>query len=352
MDVALRPNRSFDMRTVMRAALNDHPPGEAMVIWPETSPLPAVELAAALESLGHRVTVVSQDPSLARSLSTVEAADLWLPRGAPEAAPLIVACGTRPWTEHFDGEHLIELEAMERREALLAEGVRIIFIDWPRGARKDREVDLNPDMMRQIYRRAMELDYSELQRINAELKAALDGSVQVAITCPEGTDLCFRVDHRPWHAEDCALSHLERAVYLPGGEVYVAVVEDSAEGVVAFRHVGAPRWARLEDGILREIRDEHGLRDHALEEELGCGIEPLCEFGVGTNPWAPPWQIGTLYEKSAGTIHVAVGGNEHFGGERSSPRHMDLIVRSPHVTVDGVPLKLPTARWTEYKTQG
>jgi leucyl aminopeptidase (aminopeptidase T) len=55
--------------------------------------------------------------------------------------------------------------------------------------------------------------------------------------------------------------------------------------------------------------------------------------------------VGTLYEKSAGTVHVAVGGNAHFGGERDSPRHMDLIIRGPDVLVDGASLTLPPGLW-------
>ena len=101
----------------------------------------------------------------------------------------------------------------------------------------------------------------------------------------------------------------------------------------------------FEGGVLRDVRRANGSNDVGLAEEMGAGLEPLCEVGIGTNQWAPPWQIGTIYEKSAGTIHVAVGGNAHFGGLRDSPRHMDLIVRQPTLKVDGTPLALPPGLW-------
>ena len=75
-------------------------------------------------------------------------------------------------------------------------------------------------------------------------------------------------------------------------------------------------------------------------------------MGIGTNAWAPPWQIGTLYEKSAGTVHVAVGGNAHFGGQRESPRHGDLVIRDPQMWVDGQPLPLPEAEWASFNPRG
>ena len=319
-----------------------------LVIWPTNASIQATTLKEALAALGHDAELRVQDPGLARTRAVAEAADLWLPRPDSQAADLIIACGTRPWAEHFEGEHWVELEAMQRREALITKGVKLIFVDWPRGARRDAEVDLSAEVMQMIYKRAMEVDYDELKRMNSALKALLQKSEEVRLTCPSGTDLTFSVRERPWHTEDCVLSSDEPAVYLPGGEVYVAVRENSAQGIVAFRHVGMPRWATLVDGLLVQVTDEKGQRDRELEEELGCGVEPLCEFGVGTNLWAPPWQIGTLYEKSAGTVHVAVGGNEHFGGQRSSPRHMDLIVRSPTVAIDGVTIDLPTAEWTQF----
>jgi len=186
-----------------------------------------------------------------------------------------------------------------------------------------------------------------MRRWNQDLLAILDGVEEVRVTCAYGTDVCFGVYPRRFLPENCRMSDAEPDVYLPGGEVYVAVQESTAHGTVAFRHVGAPRLATFEEGVLTSVTDEAGARDYALEEELGCGVEPLCEFGVGTNTWSPPWQIGTLYEKCAGTIHVAVGGNHHFGGERASPRHMDLVVRDPTVWLGARRLALPRADWRD-----
>ena len=258
---------------------------------------------------------------------------------------MLVLSGVRPWANQVEGDHLVEIEAMIRREALLAAGQRLLFIDWPRGARRDAEIDLRPVAMRDIYKRAFDIDYDVMRTWNRALLKHVERAQHVQISCPAGTEIKLSVAGRRWLAEDCALGADEPAVYLPGGEIYTSVCEESATGQVIFHHTGHPRIARFDKGKLLSVEHADGTPDEELGEEMGVGQEPLCELGIGTNPWAPPWQIGTLYEKSAGTVHVAVGGNAHFGGLRDSPRHMDLIIREPELMIDGRQIPLPPALW-------
>jgi hypothetical protein len=332
-------------RRVLGAVLGDCTAGTVAIGLPTWMSGLAASLEAALESLGWSATLrLLPEPDPA-TMSVAACADRWIP-GEVGTFELLLLCGVRPWRDPVDGDHHVELEAMRRREALLAAGQRLLFIDWPRGARRDAEVDLRPAEMAELYRRAIDVDYAELRRWNHSLAETLKGAESVRITCPEGTALSLSVAGRRWLSEDCVLGPDEPAVYLPGGEVYTAAVEDSAMGQVAFRHVGEPRLARFEAGQLVAVERADGTLDAELGQEMGAGTEPLCELGVGTNPWAPPWQVGTLYEKSAGTVHVAVGGNAHFGGRRDSPRHMDVIIRAPRIEIDGRPLELPPARWS------
>lgn len=317
---------------------------DAVVMLPTWMAPTARSLDAALTSLGYRVTVALQSTPEPATMSVADCADRWVPV-APGPEALLVLCGVRPWSESVVGDHHVEIEAMGRREALLAAGRRLLFIDWPRGARRDAEIDLRPKEMNALYGRAFDIDYDTMRRWNHSLLAQLNGACEVYVRCPAGTDLRLSVAGRRWLPEDCILGSDEPAVYLPGGEIYTAAREDSASGQVVFHHVGEPRIARFERGLLLTVERGNGSSDDELAEEMGVGTEPLCELGIGTNPWAPPWQVGTLYEKSAGTVHVAVGGNAHFGGERDSPRHMDLIIRDPEVLVDGATLALPPGLW-------
>jgi hypothetical protein len=331
----------------LHQVLDQCAPSPARVIFPEVLEASAENIGSVLRKCDFDTdvqvfpeTYFSQSDRLAASLG-------WVP-SQQESPKLLVLFGAQPWEVPFEGEHLVEIEAMKRREALLAADHRLVFVDYPRGARLDQEVDLRAPDMARIYRQSLTINYTAMRQTNAQLQAAMRDAKTIRITCAEGTDVQLRVDGRAWLSEDCRLGDAEPAVFLPGGEIYVPAQEESAQGQVAFRYCGERRIARFDNGVLMQVCNAQSARDSKLEEEFGVGQEPLCEFGIGTNPWAPPWQIGTVYEKSSGTVHVAVGGNAHFGGKRHSPRHADLIIRKPTVEVDGVMLELPSARWMEY----
>jgi hypothetical protein len=336
------------MDHALSAVLGEVSPSRALIVYPE----PLVDTAEAIGAALARREIeieIRLTPELSfQAEDLAAAASGWVPPPDDDQPDLLVLYGGQPWRDPFPDDYRVGIQAMGHREAQLARGTQILFIEWPYGARKDAEVDLTPEEVATIFERSIGIDYDEMRRWNSDLFAALDGSDDVRITCPHGTDITFSVAGRRFIPEDCRMGPDEPDVYLPGGEVYVAIIEDSAEGKVAFHHVGAPRIGTFRGGLLTQIVDGHGRPDKALEEELGCGAEPLCEFGVGTNTWSPPWQIGTLYEKCAGTIHVAVGGNKHFGGERDSPRHMDLVVRDPVVWLGMKRLALPRADWKDF----
>lgn len=332
-------------RRVLAEVLPAGVAGRATVLFPEVLGETARRLASALEARGVSTGIVLSRERDFGGLPLEAAAASWVPPPGPDTPPLLVLFGAQPWSRPFEEDWRVELRAMENREALLRAGHRLLFVEWPRGARRDAEVDLRAAETSRLFERALDVDYDLVRRWNRRLAEALDGARDVRIRCPHGTDVRLSVAGRRFLPEDCRLGEDEPAVFLPGGEIYAPAVEDSAHGTVAFRSRGEPRLARFEGGLLVSLERADGTPDRELGQELGLGEEPLCELGCGTNPWAPPWQVGTLYEKSAGTVHVAVGGNAHFGGRRESPRHMDLVVRDPEVEVDGRPLALPPAEW-------
>jgi hypothetical protein len=322
--------------------------GAGLVVFPSVLKASAEAMATVLRDHGFHMTVQVFDEAHFYQPDRIAASHGWVP-SVDQAPPLLVLFGAQPWEQGFDKDYLVEIQAMQNREALLAAGHHIVFIDWPRGARRDQEIDLFARDVAHIYHKSITIDYDAMRQVNRTLMAAVKGGNDVHLTCPAGTDIRLSVADRQWLAEDCLLGKDEPAIYLPGGEIYVAAREDSAQGVVAFCFCGEARQAHFEAGILTRVTRSDGSSDTSLEEEFGAGSECLCEFGIGSNVWAPPWQLGTIYEKSAGTVHVAVGGNAHFGGAHDSPRHVDLIIRNPTVRLDGRTLTLPAPRWTEFK---
>ena len=85
-----------------------------------------------------------------------------------------------------------------------------------------------------------------------------------------------------------------------------------------------------EDTVIRCLAADH--------EAIARRTETVAEFGVGTNDAARI--IGNILEdeKVMGTIHIAFGNNVSMGGSVNVPIHLDGIVLSPSVEVDGKPL--------------
>ena len=143
--------------------------------------------------------------------------------------------------------------------------------------------------------------------------------------CPHGTALRLSVEGRPWRPESC--NHDDGpVVYLPGGEVYSACIESSAQGVIVFNDGSNRGRAYVEDGRLVRVENSE------WQELVGLSVG---EIGIGTNPRAPREQLGSVTEKAIDTLHFGVGSNDFLGGETNEGLHIDLVVDDPEVRVNG-----------------
>ncbi len=63
--------------------------------------------------------------------------------------------------------------------------------------------------------------------------------------------------------------------------------------------------------------------------------DAIAEFAVGLNPGVtePVGDIA-LDEKIGGSVHIAIGMNDHFGGRNRSNLHLDLVIMRPTVWLD------------------
>jgi leucyl aminopeptidase (aminopeptidase T) len=97
-----------------------------------------------------------------------------------------------------------------------------------------------------------------------------------------------------------------------------------------------PITLEIEDGFVSDV--DGGSQADELRELIEQSDENagnLAEFAMGTNPKAK--LIGNLAEdkKRSGTVHFAIGDNESLGGTRKSDIHLDGVVRTPTVELDG-----------------
>jgi aminopeptidase len=144
----------------------------------------------------------------------------------------------------------------------------------------------------------------------------------------DGTDLTVSLEGRTGAIDD---GHLN----MPGGEVFFAPVEDSAEGVVTFSEFPAVRFGREVGGArLRfeggRVVDAAALSNEAFLHEMLAvdeGASRLGELGIGCNRAIQRFSRNLAFdEKIDGTIHLALGSSYSFiGGRNVSAIHWDIV---------------------------
>lgn len=139
---------------------------------------------------------------------------------------------------------------------------------------------------------------------------------------------------------------------IPGGETFIAPMEDTAEGTYALNgaftnHIfdnSSHLLLHFSGGYLKETEGDEVARkklEAILEkrEEDDKYYNALAELGIGVNKEITELTGNALFdEKCAGTAHIAIGDNSRYGGEHHSSVHEDMITRSPSIWIDEKPI--------------
>lgn len=213
------------------------------------------------------------------------------------------------------------------------------------GARGDFNAPSRADAWRNG---AMTADFWTIRRRAEALAAIWRRSTTVRVTSPAGTDLtasCAGREPKAW------LTGITRdrgeVSALPGGEVSLPPVEETAEGIVVWERVASDLGA-LAEPIRIQVQGGRavaidGASDAAarLREIVGAirDADNIGEIGIGTNPAARIGDEITEAKKAFGTVHIALGDSANeYGGLVECEVHLDGLVMEPTVELDGVPV--------------
>lgn len=175
---------------------------------------------------------------------------------------------------------------------------------------------------------ATAVDYKRLARSGNDAAVLLSVPGEVHITAENGTDLRFRLaglDRKP-DVDDGVISDEDLATgntdaSLPAGEVWVAPVEESAQGTFVC-DVGIPQMGRIieglawrfKDGKLTDFTAKRNLVAAQTNWETATGAKDMfAVFGLGLNPKAKPGFLQNAVV--AGAVTLGVGDNREFGGK-------------------------------------
>lgn len=163
------------------------------------------------------------------------------------------------------------------------------------------------------------------------------------ITTPAGTDI-----KAPIAGDDVVIEcgfateqGLEAA--FSDGEVSSRPIEGKAEGVIVvdgpIAHIGVPKSPIkliVEEGHVTRVEGD-SPQATALRKIIQDvkNADNIAEFGIGLNPVSRRNGDFEEEKKARGLVHIAIGDNVFYGGETQSPVHMDMVLYTPTVHLDG-----------------
>lgn len=187
---------------------------------------------------------------------------------------------------------------------------------------------------------AIAADYTQVKALAEKVTDMLTGAHMVRIE-KDGRSLEFSIQGRDGVPSTGMYLEPGQSGNLPSGEAYIAPVEGTAEGqivvdgsIAGIGKLSGPIVLTVEKGRLTAA--EGGPEGEKLLQMLGDGDGRLLgEFGIGTNEKARITGVVLEDEKVYGTIHVAFGSNNTFGGIVAAGVHIDCVVGKPDVYLDG-----------------
>ncbi len=164
------------------------------------------------------------------------------------------------------------------------------------------------------------------------------------VTAPGGTDLTVDLTGR----EAVPITAMARMPGEKNGcpdiEAFIAPLESSANGVVVVDASASiagvltePICITVVDGRAVSIEGGDGATKvrAALDAAGTDAVYQLAEFAFGLNPDGIIRGVIVEDEGVAGTGHIALGSNIHFGGRNDAPLHLDFVFRNPTLWLDG-----------------
>ena len=207
-----------------------------------------------------------------------------------------------------------------------------------KGARIASMPGITIDMMK----RALNVDFHKIRKINNELISKLKNKSKIRIKTKRGTDIEFYVKGRRWIGDDGIYTKKGSFGNLPAGEIFIAPLENKTNGkIIADASIGGIGKAdknieiTVKDGFIIKVSGGKIANQfrNLLKNKL---YKNVAELGIGTNYKAKITGNVLEDEKVAGTCHIAFGNNRHFGGKVDVPFHVDVVIKKPTIYADEV----------------
>jgi len=204
------------------------------------------------------------------------------------------------------------------------------------GARIASMPGITEDMMRVG---GLTADYKQIAALTDKVANILEKAKKVRVATPSGTDLTMSVEERSPERDTGLYHKAGEWGNLPAGEVCLAPVEGTTNGVLVLDSMGStvtqPLKITVKDGWAKRFDGPDAAKLESLLKSADENAYNIGELGIGTNPKARITGKVLEDEKVLGTVHIALGDNTSYqGGHTKSKIHLDGILFQPTVKVD------------------
>jgi leucyl aminopeptidase (aminopeptidase T) len=184
----------------------------------------------------------------------------------------------------------------------------------------------------------MTADYVEVAKTTEKVARLLTKGKTIEIKTPGGTEFKADISGRKGTADTGLLRKKGDFGNLPGGEAFIAPIEDKSGRRIVFDGPIASSGL-IHKPIIVDVEEGRVTYTNSSEiQSIFTDIKDasiVAEIGVGTNPRSK--LLGNILEdeKARGTAHIAFGNNINFGGKNDAKVHLDGIMKRPTVVIDG-----------------
>lgn len=260
--------------------------------------------------------------------------------------------------EPYDDPHLLKDVSVDkigaRRRAsrpvydkMFKKKIRWLYLGYPTEKMADA-FGIDYKNLKEMYLQMLDIDYKKLSNRAHKLKKKLEGKETIRLIT-KNNELTFSIKDRRINVDDGVIGEDnikmdDLGLNLPSGEVFIAPVEDSANGTVLFNCPTFRHGKKIENlqltfknGRVIDIKADSGEEDFRgiLQNATGAA-DRIAEFGIGLNPFAVPIGYTLTDEKIDKSIHIALGENRGYGGKNRASIHWDIVTLKPTFYADDV----------------
>ncbi len=209
-----------------------------------------------------------------------------------------------------------------------------------------------PGITEKMFLRSIVLNYKKMKILTEKLEKIFRNKNEVIVQTKKGTDVKFSIKGRKPMALDGICKQKGGFINLPDGEMCIAPLEDSMNGLLVFDLSISPdhktKWGiggllknelvkvQVSAGKITEISG--GKKAKVMKNVIysaDSNASTIAEFAIGTNEKAKITGFILEDEKKLGTIHFAFGSNVSLGGVNQSNLHLDANMGKADIYVDG-----------------